>query len=300
MRLLVTGATGLVGRHVAEVAAADPDIELVVSARSAPPREAAAASFLGADLSDAGEAEALVHTVRPTHIVHAAWETRHPTYWEDESNRSWSAATARMAEAFGKVGGRRFVQLGSCAEYDWSLGRCVEGETPSRPATLYGREKLAAFEAVEAAAQGRFEAAEARIFIVFGPGENPGRFIPTICRAHLAGEIPVLGSGRQCRDLLYVKDAARALLALARDGGPVGTVNVASGEAVQLAEAAIILARLAGASETGLGRRPDRPGDPDRLAAAADRIRATGWSPLYSLEEGLAETLRWWRDEACS
>lgn len=297
MRLLVTGATGLVGRHVVEAAADNPDIELVVSARSAPPAGAAAARFVAADLSDAEAAGALVRSVRPTHVIHAAWETRHPTYWEDESNFLWSAATARMAGVFAEVGGRRFVQLGSCAEYDWSFGHCVEGETPSRPATLYGREKLAAFGAVQAAAQGRFEAVEGRIFIVFGPDENPARFIPTICRAHLRGEIPSLGSGRQWRDLLYAKDAAQALLALTREGGPVGSVNVASGEAVPLAEAAIILARLAGASETGLGRQADRPGDPDRLTAAADRICSTGWSPNYSLEEGLAETLQWWRGQ---
>jgi nucleoside-diphosphate-sugar epimerase len=297
VRLLVTGASGLIGRHVAALASRNPGMELVASARRAPAPELASVGFEAADLSNADEAEALVRAVRPTHIVHAAWETRHPGYWEDESNRDWRAATARMAQAFGEIGGQRFVQIGSCAEYDWSFGTCVEDATPSGPTTLYGREKLAAFEAVQAAAAGRFEAVEARMFMVFGPGENAARFIPTICRAHAAGETPELGSGRQRRDFLHAEDAAAALLALISKGGATGIVNVASGEAVTLAEVAETLARLAGASASGLGRLPDRPGDPDMLGAAVERIRSTGWTPVQSLEQGLARSLSWWRDQ---
>lgn len=298
MRLLLTGAGGLVGRHVAMLAAADGDIELIATGRSRPPGLNAAVRFVAADLTDAEAAAAIVRSTQPTHIVHAAWETRQPTYWQDMANLDWIVSTTRISEAFAAIGGQRFVQLGSCAEYDWSHGQCIEDVTPSRPTTRYGRAKLAAFAAIEAAALGRFEAVEGRIFMVFGPGEDPVRFIPAICRAHLAGAVPELGSGTQRRDLLYVKDVARALLALAKADGVTGVVNVGSGEPILLSEAAAILARVAGAQEIGLGRRPDRDGEPQLLVAAAERIRALGWKPLYELEEGLAETLAWWRSSA--
>lgn len=297
MKLLVTGASGLIGRHVCALAAADEAIELVASARRRPPGLSPNTGFVAADLSSAEAGAGLVRSVRPTHVIHTAWETRHPTYWEDSSNLDWLASTTAMAEAFAAVGGLRFVQLGTCAEYDWAFGTCVEYETPSQPATAYGKAKLAAFEAIEAASRDSFEAADARIFSVFGPGENPARFIPTICRSHIGGVVPELGSGLQQRDLLYAKDAAAALLALAASRGTTGVINIGAGEATPLGEVARILAGLAGASETGLGRRPDRPDEPALLVPSTQRIRAIDWKPAYSLEVGLDETFRWWRDQ---
>lgn len=294
MRLLVTGAGGLIGSHVIRLAAAEDGIELIATARRRPATLPPSASFAAADLAKAEEATALIREQRPTHIIHAAWETRHPTYWNDIANLGWVTSTARMAVEFAAVGGRRFVQLGSCAEYDWSHGLCVEGVTPDHPATRYGQAKLAAFQAIEAAAMGGFEAVEARIFWVFGPGENSARLIPLICRSHLAGTVPELGSGSQRRDLVYAEDAAAALLALARADGVTGTVNIGSGEPVPLATVATLLGDIAGASETGVGHRPDLPGDPALLSASSDRIRSIGWAPKWPLDEALAETYRWW------
>lgn len=297
MRLLVTGAGGLIGRHVVELAA-KREIAVVASARRRPPELVEGIEFAAADLSDETEAAALVRSVRPTHIIHAAWVTHPQTYWEDPVNLEWVAATRRLAQAFAESHGQRFVQLGSCAEYDWSYGRCDEESTPTVPATLYGKAKVAAFQAVRTAGHNKFQAVEARIFMIYGPGENPERFIPTICRNHAAGTIPDLTSGTQLRDCLYVKDGARALLALALAGAPAEVVNIGSGEAVSLGQVAEILARLAGAAQTGLGRRSDRPGDPHLLTASTTRLRMTGWRPAYDLETGLGETLNWWRQEA--
>ena len=298
MRLLVTGASGLIGRHVIALATRTNGIELIATSRSRPSELPNGVAFAAADLSSPAEAAALVRGQRPTHIVHTAWETRHPTYWQDPVNFQWAEAAGAMADAFGDVGGLRFVQLGSCAEYDWSHETCVEGETPDVPATPYGQAKLEAFRMIQAAARDRFETVEARIFWVFGPGENPSRLIPLICRTYLAGEVPDLGSGRQKRDLLFAEDAASAILALATTAGLEGVVNIATGEEIELAQVATELARLTGVSETGLGRRGDRPDDPEILIASADRIRSTGWEPKHSLAEGLAKTLDWWRERA--
>jgi len=296
MRLLLTGAGGLVGRHVAARAAAEPGIDLVAAGRSHPTDLPKSAVFHEADLSDAATASALIADVRPSHIIHAAWETAHPTFWHDMANLDWVIATAAMAKSFAEAGGTRFVQVGSCAQYDWSDGRCVEGVTPDRPATRYGRAKLAAFRAVEAAATDRFEAAEARLFHLYGPGENPARFVPTICRSHLRGAVPRLGSGRHRRDLLHADDVARALLALAKADGIVGSVNVAGGEEVVLRDVAEELAEIAGAAETGLGGREDGPDDPERLVGApSTRLAAIGWRPAIALPDGLRATFEWWR-----
>ena len=296
MRLLVTGASGLVGHHVVATAA-EAGIAVVASARNRPHSLPGAAEFAAADLADADEAARLVRAVRPTHLVHCAWETRHPTYWADMANLAWVESAARMATEFAAVGGARFVQVGSCAEYDWTNGHCVEGVTPDRPATRYGRAKLAAFAAIDAAALGNFEAVEARLFFVYGPGENAARLIPTVCRSHRAGEVPRLGSGRPKRDFLHATDAASALLAAAGIGGPTGVLNVGSGVAVGLDDIARQIAALAGTTETGLGCLADRPDDPLLLVASIDRLRSTGWIPAIDLAQGLQTTLDYWRTQ---
>ena len=296
MRLLVTGASGLIGRHIAALAETKPDVELILSGRARHPGLSPLLAFAPADLSDAEQAAELVHRVRPTHIVHTAWETRQPTYWESMSNLDWVVSAARMAEAFAAVGGTRFVQLGTCAEYDWSDGLCVEGSTPDRPTTRYGMAKLAGFRSVQVAAHGSFHAVEARVFFVYGPGENPARLVPLICRSHLAGTVPQLGSGTQQRDLLYVQDAAEAILALVGYDSAWDVVNISATEPVALSEAATMLAKLAGSPETGLALRPDRADDPPLLIGQSSRIRATGWQPRHSLEQGLAKTFNWWRE----
>ena len=79
MRLLVTGASGLIGRHIAALAETKPDVELILSGRARHPGLSPLLAFAPADLSDAEQAAELVHRVRPTHIVHTAWETRQPT-----------------------------------------------------------------------------------------------------------------------------------------------------------------------------------------------------------------------------
>jgi nucleoside-diphosphate-sugar epimerase len=296
VKLLVTGASGLIGRHVIALTAQTEGVELIATSRRRPDGLPDEAAFVAADLSNAADAAAIVRDHAPTHIIHAAWETAHPTYWSDLVNFEWARSAGAMAKAFADVGGKRFVQVGSCAEYDWSHQVCVEGQTPDRPATCYGEAKRSAFELIHAAAQDRFQAVEARIFWVFGPGENPSRLIPLICRSYLAGRVPELGSGRQKRDLLFAQDAASAILMLATTDELQGVVNIASGEEVELSRVAAILAELTGMTETGLGRRADSPGDPERLVASADRIRSTGWRPRYTLRDSLAKTLDWWRN----
>lgn len=266
------------------------------SRRPAPSLEGLGVTHHPSDILDPDSAAALVAGLRPELLVHCAWETRHGTYWDDPANVDWVVATGILARAFAATGGGRFVQVGSCAEYDWTHGFCIEGVTPERPGSRYGMAKLAAFKAVEAAALGCFEAVEPRIFFAYGPGENENRLIPYICRSLAEGKIPELSSGRQWRDLLFVDDAASAILAVAEADTLTGPVNIGAGIPVALGEVASFLARRAGAEASGLGSRPDRPDDPTVLLPDTTRLFSTGWRPSVSLEDGLARTFEWWAE----
>src|SRR5688500_12748003 len=129
MRLLVTGAGGMVGSHVARVAAAQGH-EVHGTSRIVSGKAARGITEQVADLLARDCADALMRGVQPTHLVNAAWQAGHGSYWSSLDNLDWVEATARLARAFATAGGRRFVQIGTGAEYDWSFERCVENETP--------------------------------------------------------------------------------------------------------------------------------------------------------------------------
>ena len=298
MPLLLTGATGLVGRYVlAACVERQIEVHAVTSKRGNSASLApAGAKWHVADLAAPGVAGDLVRRIRPRCVIHCAWDTRHPIYWSSPENLSWVSATLDMARAFAETNGHRFVLVGSCAEYDWTYGYMVEGVTPERPSTVYGSCKLAAHVAVQgAAAKLGFSAVTARIFFTYGAYENSGRFIPYISRTLAAGETPNLSAGRQLRDLMHGLDTARALLTLAEDTSLDGAINIGSGQPVTLARVATLLASIAGQPEaSGLGTLADREDDPLLLLPSVARLFSTGWRPQISLEAGLAETYAWW------
>jgi len=292
-RLLITGGRGFVGRHCLEPAlAAGFEVHATASALGAAPVSTSEpVHWHGVDLLAPGAVEELLARVRPSHILHTAWETTHGSYWTSPANLAWLGLLTRMIPAFLAAGGERFVATGSCAEYDWGAGMMQEGRTAEAPHSFYGQIKLAHHATLSAsAAQLGFSAATGRIFFAYGPHENPARIIPYACR-QLGQRLPAeLSSGVQWRDFMHVADVGCGLVALLCSDIQ-GACNVSAGTAVSLAEIATKLGQIAGRPDlVRLGARPDRPDDPPLLCGCNDLLRATGWAPQIALDAGLAES----------
>jgi nucleoside-diphosphate-sugar epimerase len=300
MTTLITGATGFVGSACTrQIARHRQDVH--TCARTAPPEVSSAVSFHAVDLLDLAATGALVAEVRPTHLLHLAWIATPGTYWDSAENDAWLDASQHLLRAFADHGGRRAVVAGTCAEYDWSeSGPYRERESPIRPARRYGQAKDALRRWCEQDAPARgVSVAWARLFFLYGPGEHPGRFVPSVVTALLDGRPADCTTGAQVRDFLHVDDAARALLALL--GGEVeGPVNVASGEGVTVRSVAKRIAAAAGRPESlRLGVRPTPASEPEEVVADVGRLRReVRWRPELTLERGLAETVDWWRNRA--
>jgi nucleoside-diphosphate-sugar epimerase len=138
----------------------------------------------------------------------------------------------------------------------------------------------------------------ARLFYLYGPGEDRRRLVPSVALALLRGEPARTTPGEQRRDFLHVDDVAGALVAVAQSN-VVGGVNIGSGRAVAVREIVETLGAITERPDlVELGALPYAEGDP--MLVEADNRRLTeecGFTPRWSLAEGLRDTVRWWSDQ---
>jgi nucleoside-diphosphate-sugar epimerase len=297
-RVLVTGATGFIGRHaLAPLARRGCEVHAVTS--GAPPARAGPdVRWHRADLLAPGEHRELLAAVAPTHLLHFAWYAEHGRFWTSTENLRWAAATIALVQAFAEHGGRRAVLAGTCAEYRWGdPGPRTEGVTPLEPATLYGTAKNATRAVLEAGApELGIELAWGRVFFLYGPGEDPRRLVASVIRALLAGERAPTSDGRQVRDFLHAADVAGAFAALL-DSPVTGPVNVGSGDARPLLDVITAIGAATGRPDLlDVGALAPRAGDPEELVADVARLREeVGFVAAIGLEEGIERTVAWWR-----
>ncbi|MFD5034176.1 NAD-dependent epimerase/dehydratase family protein [Streptomyces sp. NPDC058220] len=322
MRVLLLGANGFLGRFVADRLLADPAVHLTALGRG----DDADVRF---DLAGGspGALTRFLDAVHPGVVINCAGATRGGAR---ELTRHNTVAVATVCEALRRSGcGARLVQLGCASEYGPSQqGSSTAEDAVPRPGGPYGVSKLAASELVLGAG---LDAIVLRVFSPVGPatpaGSPLGRLAEAMRRAMQSGdgELKLGGLGVQ-RDFVDVRDVARAVHAASLSAAQ-GIVNIGTGRAVRLRDAAAVLARVAGYAgalhELDMPSAPMRTGHatvgaprgeplveqlgagpfpyPDGCGSwqqadvrtARDRL---GWRPRINLEESLADI---WMEAAC-
>lgn len=290
-RVLVTGASGFIGRRVVPLLVERGyEVHAVASTRTVPME---GTTWHVCDLLDQKARHELVDRVRGSHLLHLAWYTETGAFWTSPKNLAWSAATLELTRAFLEAGGQRATFAGSCAEYEWSHESCKELSTRLDPATPYGVAKDATRRIIMAYAETTgLEVSWGRIFHLYGPDEDPRRLISSVTRALLEQREARTSHGEQIRDFMHVEDVAGALVALA-DSKVTGAVNVASGEPVRLRHVVELLGELTGASHLlRIGALAAPASDPPFLVADVERLRGeVGFVPRHDLKSGLALTV---------
>ncbi len=296
-RVLLTGATGFIGRHCLPFLVKRGYEVHAVSSQKSEDR-ISDIHWHQADLLEPGRGLILMARVQPTHLLHLAWYAVPKAFWTSLENVRWVQASIELLQSFVAHGGQRAVLAGSCAEYDWRYGYCSEEVTPLAPATLYGTCKHALQTMLTAfSRQTGLSSAWGRIFFLYGPHEHPDRLVAFVIRSVLRGEPARCSHGNQIRDFLHVEDVASAFVAVL-DSAVQGPVNIGSGRPTRLREVVDRIGEKLGRGDLiRLGERAEAADDPPLLVADVRALRdAVKWTARYDLHSGLDQTIRWWRD----
>lgn len=295
-RVLVTGGTGFIGQHVLT--------PLIKRGYEVHVTTTNLQQFLRNDvvvhqvnLLNHSEHSELMSRIRPTHWLHAAWYTKNGKFWDAIENIDWLQATLSMEKLFYSGGGSRILGIGSCAEYDWTDGVCIEDQTIENPASLYGKIKKSAYECLKALCKSQqVSFAWARIFFPYGAGESENRLIPYVINNLLRDQEARCTHGNQFRDFLHVYDIGEALAAIL-DSDFTGLVNVGSGISVTIKEVIERVALILDRERLVLfGEIPEPAYSPPKIIADISLLKQEiGWSASLSLNQGILDTINWWR-----
>lgn len=304
-RVMVTGALGFIGSHVALQAATErrevlglcrPESEAWTPRRSqlvdanVPVHESHLETF--------SDLVAQIEAFRPEVVIHAAGSTRRdPSAWEHLirenvlTTASVVAAMCAISEARRPV----LVLPGSQAEYGalqmpWTEDRCGQPNSP------YGASKLAATEIVLAAQRtGSFRASVVRLPIVFGGTQGPTMLVPQLITAALAGQDFDMTAGEQKRRFLYVKDAASVLLEvgdLALSGSHPPLLNAPAGDPLSLRSVAQrVLGLMGDPIQLNMGALPYQPHEQLEAWPATSLADSLDFEPLTDLDLALRDTI---------
>ena len=292
-RLLITGASGFIGTQCLRHALLE-EFELHAVNRSGQGDSNGRVTWHGANLRDPAQARAIVALVRPSHLLHGAWVATPGVYARSPDNVKWLAASLALAEAFGEIGGTRFLGIGTSAEYGRSESRCSEDRTPIAPESIYSKCKAASWLGIQALAQHHgFSAAWTRVFLAYGPGDPPERLIPSVLRALRTGTPLPTTEGTQVRDFVHVQDVAELLVRILQSSAE-GAFNVGTGQGTSIRTVIETLADHCNARELlRIGALPMRRNEPPFLVADMSKTETEiGWMPPTSLVAGLRTLFR--------
>ena len=302
MRLLVCGGAGFIGSTFVRQRVADfgDDVTVLDKLTYAGRRENLEGTehrFVHAGIEDRdavadamADADAVVNFAAETHVDRSIAEP-------DAFVTTHAVGTYVLLEA-ARERGLRYVQVSTDEVY----GSIEEGtfteESPLNPSSPYSATKAGA-DLLVASYRHTFglEALICRGSNNYGPFQYPEKLIPLMVLNALHGDkLPVYGDGQQVRNWIYAEDFARGIGFALEHGVPGEVYNVGGPDECPNLEVVQRIVEYTGAGEELIEYVTDRPGHDRRYSLSSDKIRTLGWEPQVHFEDGLKQTVQWYRD----
>ncbi|HEV7584725.1 MAG TPA: dTDP-glucose 4,6-dehydratase [Solirubrobacteraceae bacterium] len=310
MRLLVCGGAGFIGstfarlrlnEHGDEVAVLD---KLTYAGREENFRDLVDNQrfrFMRGAIEDREAVSAAIEAVSPQAIVNFAAETHvDRSIAEPDAFVSTHALGTYVLLEAAREHGLRYLQVSTDEVYgSIEVGTFTE-ESPLRPSSPYSATKTGA----DLLVQSYFHTYELATLICrgsnnYGPYQYPEKLIPLMVLNALHGDaLPVYGDGMQVRNWIHSTDFARAIGHVLEHGQAGEVYNAGGPDEEANIDVVTRIIELTGASQSQIEHVTDRPGHDRRYSLSSEKVRALGWAPLVRFDEGLAETVAWYRDNS--
>jgi dTDP-glucose 4,6-dehydratase len=256
-------------------------------------------SFFKGDICDAAAVESamdgcefVVHFAAESHVDRSIYEPA-PVI---QTNVTGTFILLQLAR---KLNIKRFVHVSTDEVYgDMEPGAFANESSPLQPSSPYSASKASSDLIVRSYVRTfNFPALITRASNNYGPFQFPEKFLPLMITNALDDKpLPIYGDGKQERDWLHVDDHCGGILAVLERGRIGEVYNIGGLDVVENLTMAQRLLRATGKPETLLSYVKDRPGHDRRYALTCDKMeRDLGWKPAVSLDEGLRQTIDWYR-----
>jgi len=313
VRVLITGISGFVGRHLAQHCAERGDVIFGVARRAIGDSESLGmARVLQADLRDRTATRSALQASRPDVVYHLAAQSNVPEAWADPAATITNniAAEANLLQSLVDMDhrGAIVVSAGSSECY----GRIqpednpIRESTPLRPVNPYGVSKAAQdLLGYQYFASHGLHIVRMRPFNHIGPGQSDAFVVPAFAKQIAEIElgrreaIMVVGNLDAIRDFTDVRDIVEGYRLAAERAIPGEAYNVGSGAGIAIRSILDELRALSSASiRVETSEELLRPSDQPRIVCDSTKFRdATRWAPIIPLRDSLQDVLAWWREK---
>jgi nucleoside-diphosphate-sugar epimerase len=305
VRVLVTGATGFIGSHLAErLVAEGAEVMLAVEPGAS---QANIASILDkvrvheVDLCEGQMVRQLLRECRPSKVYHlAAVGVTEPGIDPLLAVQVNVLGTLNLLKALRETECDCFINTGTCYEYGHNTPPMREDQMVD-PINAYAASKSAAWLFCNMYHRTRgYPIVTVRPFTVYGPRQSPRALIPQTINSALRGEDFAMTGGEQTRDFTYVDDVVEGYVRASLSEEAIGqTINLGTGEEHPIKDVVLKVLELMGTPVRPLiGALPYRPVEVWRVYSDSSKARELlGWQPQVGLEEGLRRTITWYTDK---
>lgn len=242
-KILITGASGLVGKAVWSRLEASDQYDLICWNKNSIKANNKCENFTGSFLS-ASTQERFFSKYKIDYWLHFAWETRHGYYWNAIENEAWAYFSSQFATRFLKQGGHTAFIAGTCAEYKWTDQLCDTDETPLNNRNLYAASKIFLHSTLERKFYSKSKKLIwGRIFFPYGNGDKSKRLLPHIISKALNDEPIELENPYKSLDFINTELIAEAVFKSLSLPTENHVINLSTGTAVALIDLANIVTK---------------------------------------------------------
>jgi dTDP-glucose 4,6-dehydratase len=308
MKLLITGGAGFIGSNfILSMMNSNPEVEIInldiltyagnlnnLKSVDKNPRY----TFIKGDICDPDKVNAILDKYRVDSIVHFAAESHvdRSITKASEFVRTNVLGTQNLLECARHHQIEKFIQISTDEVYGSTFTGSFTENNILSPSSPYSASKAGS----DLLALSYFRTYKLPVIITrctnnFGPCQHPEKLIPLFVTNLLEGrKVPVYGTGKNVRDWIHVNDHCQAVEFLLKKGNFGEIYNIGGGNEMTNLEITEKILALLKKDESLIEYVTDRPGHDYRYSLDCSKLRKMGWTPRYSFDEGLKDTVEWY------